>query len=98
MTHLNSSSDIIFSLLDELITNQMKIIAGKLLVKYLSNQLSDSMRDRVIDNFMTNEDGEPNIRDVINNLHIFHDNITITNDNITITNDNIPNNDIPNAP
>jgi hypothetical protein len=77
MFHLNSSSDTIYSLLDQLITNQIKIIAGKLLVKYLSNQLSDSMRETVINTIIADEGGGELLSEIISNLQTFHDNITV---------------------
>jgi hypothetical protein len=87
MTNLNDSPDTIFSLLDGLIKNQIKIIAGKLLVKYLSNRLTDEMRERIT-NDITGNNSEPILNDVVTNLQSFYDNISL------ISNNDLSNNDL----
>ena len=86
MTNLNDSPDTIFSLLDGLIKNQIKIIAGKLLVKYLSNHLTDEMRERIT-NEITGDNSDPILNDVISNLQSFYDNISILSNNDLSNND-----------
>ena len=86
MTNLNDSADTIFSLLDGLIKNQIKIIAGKLLVKYLSNHLTDEMRERIT-NEITGDNSDPILNDVISNLQSFYDNISILSNNDLSNND-----------
>ena len=92
MTNLNNSPDDIFSLLDQLIRHQIKIIAGKLLIKYLSNQLTDTLRERII-NEITGDDSDPILNDVVSNLHSFHDNISIQS-NTDLSNTDLSNNDL----
>ena len=76
MTNLTNSPDIVYSLLDDLIKNQIKIIAGKLLIKYLSNQLTDTMRERIV-NEIVGDNSEPVLSDIVTNLQGFHDSISI---------------------
>lgn len=92
MTNLNDSPDTIFSLLDGLIKNQIKIIAGKLLVKYLSNQLTDEMRERIT-NEITGDNSDPILNDVVNNLQSFYDNISLISNN-DLSNNDLSNNDL----
>jgi hypothetical protein len=86
MTNLNNSSDVIFSLLDDLIRNQIKIIAGKLLIKYLSNRLTDTMRERIL-NEITSDSSDPTFDNIVTNLQGFHDNISIETENDLSNND-----------
>lgn len=86
MTNLNDSPDTIFSLLDDLIKCQIKIIAGKLLVKYLSNHLTDEIRERIT-NEITGDNPDLILNNVVSNLHSFYDNISVVSNNDLSNND-----------